>query len=218
MTDNEIIKMYAEKYLEGFNKGSHITSYPKRKDYASEYAGKWCPEGKLAIKELANCLSNGGIKTDKQWLGHKITIAIRRLGLKPKKVKVPVEDINELEKPSLGLQIEQKDRMIKKLSAVKLYTAWCQNNDYVPSDKCLEHFTLFSWNTFGGARAKLTQEGYKFENLSGQGWKIVERPTKTEVTKADIEAKVSEVLGDQLKLFIPMVVNEMMKRLNVKGE
>lgn len=51
------------------------------------------------------------------------------------------------------------------------YRSWCEQNDFVPRDALLLHFTDHAASTWAGIRRALRQEGYEFEEMK-QGWRV----------------------------------------------
>lgn len=83
-----------------------------------------------------------------------------------------------------------------KTPSIALYEQWIGQNDFVPADAVLAHFSGCSVSAFANARSILRKRGYVLE-MHGYGWKVTGRPveeTRLVVTQSDDTRKQLAVL------------------------
>lgn len=91
----------------------------------------------------------------------------------------------------------------KQESILGLYRAWCQGNDFAPSDQFLAHFNpeRFTSQNLSGARSWLKKEGFEFEKIES-GYKVVKRPeivSEEEKIAFSQAMKIVEAMPEALK-------------------
>jgi hypothetical protein len=95
---------------------------------------------------------------------------------------------------------EQRERRTAKKNETftSMYRAWCQENDHVPSDAVLAHFSGGSPQSFSWARVRLAKEGFQFFK-NGHGWNITPpapAPSEKTYTEEELRAIVDRVLAE----------------------
>ena len=80
-----------------------------------------------------------------------------------------------------------------------LIEAWVAENDLLPSTKAMSHFSNIPQGSFSSAMHRLGEKGWKFENIRGEGYKVIERP-KTEEKKVELtESQLNEIIAKAVK-------------------
>lgn len=186
-TDNELIELYLMAYLEGYNKSNNRT-YGGRIREAREYAIQVCPQAEPFIKAYGASISAGKrLESREEILGLEIVTGIRKLNLKRtfKKGEPPTVSQPKQSSPA------------ENLSLVKMYCAWVEQNDFVPQDALLAHFTGATRGAFVGSRRKLAEMGYILEQVDW-GYKIAKRPAKEktidDMSKDEVVALLKKLL------------------------
>jgi hypothetical protein len=82
----------------------------------------------------------------------------------------------------------------KRVVVVDAYRSWCFENDEVPLDGVLAHFTGKTPEAFAFARSVLTKEGFVFEKKN-RVWHVMARPSnKRTYSEADVKKAVEAAL------------------------
>lgn len=196
MDSQEAIKGYLEVYQVAYAESQG--SYVAKKRKANEAAREVYPEIGKCVSAFTRARKNGdSMTTEEERIGVQVVTELKKLKLK------------ESYESSFPNETSEKTPTI---NAIKLYREWIEKNKYIPDDLTLAHFTGRSWKTFASIRSKLLNEGYEFEKIEGDYWKIIRKP-QSAISQQEVSKVVSEVIKEAVPQFIGPMVEEVMKRL-----
>lgn len=84
------------------------------------------------------------------------------------------------------------------LSLTDVYRAWCANNDVIPTDNALAHFTERAVGTWAKVRDELKREGWVFDG-DKNGWRVTVRPPFLSISAEDI-AQAQRMVAEAKKI------------------
>ena len=152
---------------------------------------------KLAIK------INGGSHFDKTSYRKACEEIAPKHGLKPSELpKVLGHLMSNDRKPNIK-EFQRinaiEDEWLNKTSNTfkKLFTSFIEKNDIIPSNKVLVHFCGIAPNLPNLYRCKLKKEGYEFELLSDDSFKVVKPPSNIVKTDNDSKKELLDQLLDE---------------------